>query len=137
MGWGDFVNFVKNIGKNTIANHGHPGVDLATVGIIPPDLNPAFKDNSQTSIKLTNGAAGIAKLAGVSNPSLDKNLKAYNDVNAQVQKYHTGGRVKRDGKAILLKNEYVLPRGVKPTKVQIRKVEENVYQLKEKKRIKM
>lgn len=36
--------------------------------------------------------------------------------------YKKGGRVKRTGKALVHKGEYVLPKGVKPTKAQIKKV---------------
>ena len=32
--------------------------------------------------------------------------------------YKTGGQVKRTGKALVHKGEYVLPKGVKPTKAQ-------------------
>jgi len=37
-------------------------------------------------------------------------------------KYKKGGRVKRTGKAIVHKGEYVLPKGVRPTKSQMKKV---------------
>jgi hypothetical protein len=40
----------------------------------------------------------------------------------KLAKYKKGGRVKRTGKAIVHKGEYVLPRGVKPTKAQMKKV---------------
>ena len=36
--------------------------------------------------------------------------------------FKTGGRVKRTGKALVHKNEYVLPAGVEPTKAQKKKV---------------
>ncbi len=37
-------------------------------------------------------------------------------------KFKKGGRVKKTGKAILHKGEFVLPVGVKPTKAQMKKV---------------
>ena len=36
--------------------------------------------------------------------------------------FKKGGRVKRTGKAIVHKGEYILPKGVKPTKAQVKKV---------------
>lgn len=36
--------------------------------------------------------------------------------------FKKGGRVKRTGKALVHKGEYILPRGVKPTKAQVKKV---------------
>lgn len=41
---------------------------------------------------------------------------------SKLMKYKKGGRVKKTGKAIVHKGEYVLPRGVKPTKSQMKKV---------------
>lgn len=40
----------------------------------------------------------------------------------RMTRYKKGGRVKRTGKAIVHKGEYVLPKGVKPTKTQMKKV---------------
>lgn len=46
--------------------------------------------------------------------------------------FKEGGRVPRDTKAILHKNEYVLPAGVKPTKAQIKAVNKGKAQKKKK-----
>jgi hypothetical protein len=56
-----------------------------------------------------------------------KGLKAsgsisIDDASASVAGFKTGGRVKRTGQALVHKNEYVLPVGVKPTQEQMKKV---------------
>lgn len=54
---------------------------------------------------------------------IDEVLKAKKDsLKPKLQAYKKGGRVKRTGKALVHKGEYILPRGVKPTKAQVKKI---------------
>ena len=59
------------------------------------------------------------KVGGSFNASLDEA-----NASGTMPIYKTGGRVKSTGYAIVHKNEYILPKGVKPTAEQKKQVRE-------------
>jgi hypothetical protein len=64
----------------------------------------------------------LGKYTGMNSAAGGQFGTKFGQVVGGLTRYKKGGRVKRTGKAIVHKGEYVLPRGVRPTKAQRKKV---------------
>lgn len=105
---------------------------LVARGVVSPILN------NYTDGAIGRGLGGyfgekIGKFFGGSGQSTGKRIGQ--KVGTAVLGFKKGGRVKRTGRAQVHKGEYVLPKGVAPTKKQKKRVEKRQKKRFEKKRV--